>query len=370
MLLATTIKAGLSVTYGDDGCRLVLEKLNQYGAVVSGSNALATAVLDDAGSMDQFGLPAFSAVDPSAITEALARVAHSGRLAQSLTDILIVGGDDVLPLWRVTNPVADRTVDPDNHVLTDSPYAALGSTARNDWLNPLVAIGRICPGQGATTDDFCRLIDLLIQNHQNRTPRSGSCALTNRQWQTASQTAAAMLDTPVRWLLSPDDRITASNAGDLDCRFLYCNLHGFDNDPGWKGYDTLQDRFVDALTPDAVSNDFVAGATVFTEACYGLQIAGKPASASCAVKFLAEGAAAVIGATGLAFGSYLEWQTKLLNADKLAAGFFDAATKGQNAGASLRAARTAFMGSASTPPNDYETKTLLQFCLLGDPSLA
>ena len=371
MFLATTIKSGLVSAYGGEGCQTVLGKLDQYLTVVSGvtPNA-AAAVLDDAASMDRFGLPPQPVGDPSSITAGLRRLSTSARLPEPISEILIFGGDEVFPFWRVVNPVEDRNADPDPQVLTDNVYAALGSNSQDDWLNPPIAIGRICPGRGASANEFSDVLDLLIRNRQNRPPRSGSCAFSNRSWEKASQTAAARLTEPVHWLLSPDDCVTPGNATQLNCRFLYCNLHGFENDPAWKGYNTLLDQFVVALTPDAVSRDYVAGATVFSEACYGLDVAGKSTANSCALKFIAEGAAAVVGATGLAFGSFSEWQTNLLNADRLASGFFEAASQGQTAGGCLRAARSALMGSTSTALNTFEKKTLLQFCLLGDPSLA
>jgi hypothetical protein len=164
--------------------------------------------------------------------------------------------------------------------------------------------------------------------------------------------------------------VAAANAVELDARFLYCNLHGFSGDPAWKGYDDVGRRFVTALSADSFSSDFIAGSFIYTEACYGLQTAGRTPASSCALAALAAGAAAVVGATGLAFGSLPPGgPANLIDADALARGFFQAAL-GPNAtaGGCLQQARDAFRSSASGL-DSFARKTLLQFQLLGDPTL-
>jgi hypothetical protein len=154
---------------------------------------------------------------------------------------------------------------------------------------------------------------------------------------------------------------------DTDHEFLYFNLHGFDGAAEWKGYDSVQERFVTAVTPDAFDREYVSGSIVFAENCYGAQTPGRTPSNSCALRLVQQGAA-FVGATGLAYGSHLAPNFFLDDADALARSFWSELTAGVTLGESLRRARTAYYGDTNTPEtNPFKRKTLLQFVLLGDP---
>jgi hypothetical protein len=82
---------------------------------------------------------------------------------------------------------------------------------------------------------------------------------------------------------------------------------------------------------------------------------------------LAQGATAIVGSTGLAFGTAPGAPLNLIDADALTRGFFNAALSGGTVGHCLAQARSGFLTSSL---DVYQQKTLLQFQLLGDPSLA
>jgi hypothetical protein len=346
--------------YGVPGFGKIQAKLQEFQTAVK-HPAVTLAVLDDSVSMASFGGPA-SAADCASLNTALQRVVASvGPDA-----ILLLGGGDVIPSWDLPNPVADRLIDPDATVLTDNPY---GARTPAEYFAPILPVGRICAGSGDSADAFCALIDNLITNHNHRPLRAGYVECTNRAWRDSSTSIASALLGAGRLLVSPDDSVTAINASRLDCKYLYCNLHGFKNDGSWKGFDPVR-GYVPAISPASFQPDYVAGTFVYTEACYGLQTLGRRTSGSCALALLAAGAAAVVGSTGLAFGSSQQQPQNLIDADALTRGFFNTMTAGgASVGACLKDARTNFAASGSSALDPFQRKTLLQFQLLGDPSL-
>ncbi|MGA3079567.1 MAG: hypothetical protein ABSG56_38570 [Bryobacteraceae bacterium] len=367
MLLIATLSSGMISAYGADGYQLVRSALNDLCTAAPGAQL---AILDDAVAMLPFGPPT-SGTDTASLSNAINRVAP-GLTAPGGDGILIVGGYDIFPTWRPANPVTDRAIDAaDIDVPTDNPYGAHGSPSMNDWLSPdIVPVGRICAGAGDPASALCAIIETVAAQHQKKPLRAGFVEFTNRDWQDASFSVISDMPGPGRLLISPDDMVDASSATQLAARFLYCNLHGFSNDQAWKGYDDVRRTFVTAMSAQSFSADAVAGSTIYTEACYGLQTYGRPTSGSCALSALAAGAA-VVGATGLAFGSLPGDPQNLINADAFAKGFFEAAIlPGSTAGGSLRAARTSFLAACGPTPDSYAKKTLLQFQLLGDPTLA
>jgi hypothetical protein len=267
------------------------------------------------------------------------------------------------------NPVFDRRLDPDAQVLSDNPYGAIDDSL-DEWLAPSIPIGRICDGGSAAT--FAQVLDRVIANRVARPAREGSCAIINEQWIDASLPAVSALDPPIDRRIAPAYAVSSANADDLRRRVIYVNLHGFDGDPAWKSYDVVADRFLDVLTPNSFAADPIGGSLIVSEACYGAQIAGRTADDSCALRAQAEGAAAVIGATGLVFGSILQPWLQVDDADRLAQILLGAMTPGVEIGALLVRARKEFVAQCrgeSGIVNPYEQKTALQFILLGDPSL-
>lgn len=353
MSTLVTSAAGLLSAYGQDGYQAILKSLQ----ALAQAQGTPLRVLDDASTM-QGGAPAKSQ-DPNDLRAAIASLKPQV--------ISIIGDQRVFPSFSVANPVSDRSIDPDPMVLTDNPYGDFAGSQPGDCLLPAIAVGRIAPGVSDSAQDFCNLLNWQLTLKQNKPLRTGYVEVTSRQWQDTSNfvlSAAA-----ARVFVSPDDRFNASNAANLDCRYLYCNLHGFLNNSAWMGYDQGLSYPVPAITPDAFQSQYVSGAVVFTEACYGLATSGKATNSSCALSLLAAGAGAVVGATGLAFGTATFQPQNLLDADVMARVFFNSALNQGTVGTWLLNARTQ-LSQTSSLSDVYVRKTLLEFQILGDPSYA
>jgi hypothetical protein len=359
MMLALTIRKPLEKRYGAQGYKSVHTALKAY---VEAAQAYLV-VLDDPDDMKPLDLQPAASSDPGTLLLALRAVRQK---MGGIDNILLVGGDSIFPHWRMTNPVTDRGVDPDDTVLSDNPY---GTDAEDfeQYLAPPVAVGRLTDFPRGSADDFVKLIDAATVARKERTPRSRAMAVSNTDWADYSRQVAGPLPGPVDWHFSPGYLMDQGKRADTDREFLYFNLHGFTGQADWKGYDSVQERFVTAVTPDAFDQQYVSGSVVFAENCYGAETPGRTPQNSCALRLVREGAA-FVGATGLAFGSFIAPNLFLDDADALARSFWSEYTAGTGLGEALRRARADYRDDPTTPQtNPFKQKTLLQFILLGDP---
>jgi hypothetical protein len=357
MMLAVTVRGNLEGRYGSQGYQQIRTALESYA---DEADARLVA-LDDAEDMTAMNLPAATGADAGTLLLSLRAVRSK---LSSVDSILLVGGDAVVPHWRMTNPV-DRGVDPDPNVLSDNPYGT-DADSLEQYLAPPLAVGRLTDFPRGSTDDFVQLIESATKSREARTQRSGSVAITSMDWSDYSHQAAGALPA-VSWYFSPGYLMNRGHGADADHEFLSFNLHGFDGKPDWSGYDSVQERFVTAVTPDAFEQQYVSGAVVFAENCYGAQTPGRTPANSCALSLVQQGAA-FVGATGLAFGSHLAPNFFLDDADALARSFWSEFTSGTKLGEALRRARADYLNDPNTPEtNPFKQKTLLQFILLGDP---
>jgi len=361
MPLVVTSLPGLKAIYGESGTSLIQAKLKQWGS------ALPNVTVQTLGAT---ATTSPNAPAPLTLYSELKAFVGQNRYLQDRVQegIILVGDQRAFPSFTVANPVVDRAIDPDSAILTDNPFGQFNWSQPGQCLLPDFAVGRILPGVEQSAADFCALLDCVLALRQREIRRTGYVEVTSRQWQYSSSSVMSALAPSTRVIVSPDGRVNRYNASALDCKFLYCNLHGFLDDSAWSGYDNGLSWPVPAVTPDAFLPQFVSGTVAFTEACYGLATSGKRTSSSNALSLLTAGAAAVIGSTGLAFGTAQVKPQNLIDADVLARGFFNNALRGGSTiGQCLLAARQTLRQTA--PISDiYLAKTLLEFQLLGDPS--
>jgi len=326
--------------------------------------------VDDPINMAAFGLGPIVFPTAASIRQAVVAIRHAlSATVSPLESLLFLGGDEVIPLHRLPNPVVDRRLDPDPVVATDNGYGAIDDSP-DEWLAPTLPVGRLC--DGGSLESFGRALDGLLTNLEARPHRSGSCAVINEQWVDATAEAVACLEAPVETRVAPHYVVASGNRGDLDRQFVFINLHGFDGDPVWKAYDISADEFVTVITPDSFASSEIAGVVIISGTCYGAQISGRTASDSCVIRAQREGAAVIVGATGLVFGSILMPWLIVDDADKLMSLLVEGIVPGITAGTLFAESRKRFVAACRTlrgQLNSYEQKTALQFILLGDPTI-
>ena len=155
-------------------------------------------------------------------------------------------------------------------------------------------------------------------------------------------------------------------------RLSYFNLHGVEDGPEWYGQRTLDDpatlpEYPVALRPADVANSGRAPVFVFSEACYGANIAGKQVGEALCLKFLHSGTRAMVASTKIAYGSV---DAPLIGADLLGRCFWQNINQGLPAGEALRRAKLQ-MAQDMTQRQGFldgeDQKTLISFVLYGDP---
>jgi hypothetical protein len=164
------------------------------------------------------------------------------------------------------------------------------------------------------------------------------------------------------------ERIAGSGLG-------YYNLHGLEDSPAWYGQrDPLEESglpdYPVALTPGDLRRNGRPPRIIFSEACYGGLVSGKGEQESLALKFLALGALAVIGSTGIAYGSI---GTPLTAADLFGNLFWQHLKAGQTVGDALVKARVDLIREMNRRQgflDGEDQKTLISFVLYGDPLAA
>jgi hypothetical protein len=264
--------------------------------------------------------------------------------------LLLLGGDEVIPFFRLDNPCDDA----DENVLSDNPYAS-----RDD---NYVIPERIC---ARIPDNGCA--DFIVKQLTNAKPLyKGSFGLTARVWLRASEDVYRAIGEPEDLKISPPVTSDGFEEAWLQNKdYLYFNVHGSKATANWYGQDAGD--YPVAMQPQ---NIIRAAGVVASESCYGAYIIDKAQDDAICLRFLAEDEVlGFCGSTTIAYGPAAPPSGE---ADLLVKYFFEYLEQGLTMGESLRNAKLDFARKALRRRgflDDDDQKTLLQFVLYGDPTL-
>jgi tetratricopeptide (TPR) repeat protein len=384
-------KSALARRYGDAGFAAIDRRLHALAdALRRRGLQVQCCYSDDAASLEldnQLAL-APAAHDATAIRELVRSMAEGlAQQRRPLGTLLLIGGDDIIPFHRLPNPLPDG----DAAVLSDNPYG----TDDAGYLLPQWTVARIPEGAGTDPTLLLGLLDLVVEYHQRGGPSTSdrwaglplrdflrgttlarSVAARGYSAEVWRETSREVLDgyaADASLACSPplDDAAFEGDAP-FGSRLLYLNLHGATGLPNWYGQPEAPSlgsasQLPVALRPDYFGNHPLVGGLLISEACYGLDLAGRTAQTSIPLRALATGALACVGATVNAYGSAT---TPLLGADLLCQRLLAQLQRGVSVGEALREARLEFaqtMYRRQGYLDDVDIKTLTEFVLLGDP---
>jgi hypothetical protein len=399
LLVAATVKGALLSRYGVGGVdrlerrfRGVSRELNTLGV------AFHVVYVDDDSSLRQYG------VEPSCGTEAIDIKRCIDRVIQALqrtrpteagtakSGVLLVGGDDVVPFFRIPSPSDDD----DDEIITDNPYGRVGT---GSILAPDQPVGRLPDGSSGSIAFLLRQLDNLVE--ARRRPKLGA---PGAGLVAASRMACRFLgfrraeSAPFAWAASDLETVAGHVvgkvapaasirscppvvAGEFDSRWLanrrclHFSLNGRPGGDAWFGKPARDPavngwRLPLALTARELSGLELAAPVVFSAVGYSVDVIADTPTRSLSLRFLSEGAAVFIGSTSACYGSNL---LPLAAADRLGSLFWSEVRAGLTVGVALRKARRDYV-SRTTAEQGYldgdDQKTLLQFVMLGDPLLA
>ena len=373
-LLAISSRDRLTARYGEQGLKSIEHSLEKLRAGLSQRGAkLVVGLVDDRDSLAGLGVAPVKKLTPASVKGVLdgMREKVSGR-SKAPMSILILGGHEVIPYFRLANPALDS----DGEVLSDNPYGSRpGALSSDKCLLPDVPVGRMPDGDGRAPGLLTAQIDLAARAGAGpaavKTPGaedSRSLSYTAGIWQKASREVANGLGWKGAFKVSPPLTYLSVKAAWFKGRTrLYFNLHGSDSEPYWFGQQA--DRYPTALSPRNVTNFSRGANVVVTEACYGAIEAGRCSETSVALAFLATGTLCFVGSTCVAYGALVP---PVSEADLIALHFFRNLQRGMACGKALVNARAQMAGLAVSRQgylDEDDKKTLLQFVLFGDPTL-
>lgn len=307
----------------------------------------------------------------------------------------ILGGDDVVPFYRLPDPVEDITND--HLIYSDDPYVSY----EDDYLyKPKHPIGRFPHGQGQHDDLVVELLQRATRYHRASWDSVHRLALTAQAWRLQSEATWPLVkywrECPPCRVPSGDDNPPPPHAvgpGLLAGKTLhYYNLHGQkkDND-NWLGECNCEwilrahegsPLFLDRCRPPALTVaeiPLLPPAVVFSGACYGGFITGAGPARNLALGFLRQGAIAFIGSTARSYTVIplpdQDPGMSLRYSDLLAQSFLQlveanqAMSRGRRIGEIVQAIKDDYHLAYRFSHRPMDFKTLWELVLYGDPTL-
>lgn len=386
--IALSTRGGLEKQYGAAGFQQVdiaLQLMAKATAAQPHWDAHLIYV-DDADSVAKFGLKPAKADDPWGIKHLLKDLDEALRKkGEMIGALLIVGGPHVVPFHHLPNPVDDD----DKDVPSDNPYACIDE----NYFVPTWPVGRLPNAIGNDPAPLIKTLNKITASRSKSTtmqstremfarllglfglwrPKRSSFGYTAEIWRRASHSVYRTIGDSRRLSISPPTETgrlpkEASKA----MQAAYFNLHGLEETGEWYGQRDPQTTlngpdYPVALSTGDIVNSGRAPQVIYTEACFGANVAGKTSETAIALKFLDSGSKALVGSTVTSYGSVT---TPLIAADLLGQIFWKLLNEGYPVGEALRRAKIAMahtMHRRQGYLDGEDQKTLIAFVLYGDP---
>lgn len=313
-----------------------------------------------------------SANAPGALKERLARLNRKPADA-----VVILGGPDIVPFFPIRSPQFLVPPDQDAPLFSDDPYVAFDR--HNAFYKPECAIGRLPDGG---PDDPDLLIDLLARStayHRAAPPQAPTpLGLTEAHRRDESGrifgfSSNSLYPCPP-YGLPGCQRVSEPITPDWLQAFNlhYYNAHGTRSNTLWyvqcniNGCTQRCDhRRIPLLMADAIPA--LANAWIFSTAGYGARLTA-PADLNLNLQFLRRGAIGYIGSTASTYSALAG--SPLEAADRLAQAFFDGMRQNMQGRTRLSVGELVKRAKLGyTARDSFDCKTLVEFVLLGDPTL-
>jgi hypothetical protein len=282
---------------------------------------------------------------------------------------VILGAQDVVPHQDLENPAYQPGGDNDKVIPSEIPYACEAPYSKNpaDFVGPTRVVGRL--PDLVRCSDPAYLVYLLgtAARHKTR-PRSEYqkyFSVSAEVWK--ASTALSLIKifgTAASVATSPPKGPRWKNA-ELGRRVHFINCHGSPDDPNF--YGQRGGSYPIAHTAKNLVKKIMSGTVIAVECCYGAQLYD-PADADmqpgiCST-YLRDGAYGFFGSSTIAYGP----SEGNGQADLICQYFIDEVINGASLGEATLKARHRF-AQAYTHVDPTDLKTLVQFYLLGDPSI-
>jgi hypothetical protein len=338
--------------------------------------------LDDAAAMQRLGVPSVK----GKLTPVRAKRALDALARGLVPDyIVLFGGHDVVPNFVVPNPSLDAaTGDDDPDVPTDNPYAcsrAYRGRARETYLVPDRVVGRLpdvpcADGQGDPAWLVTALRTATAWTPRAREFYAEAYATCCDAWRKAGEATVRYLGIPVADLMiSPPEVDGAALSRRRLARPLHVTkCHGALLDSRYSGQKGKKD-FPDILSSGSVRAHAKPATLAAAMCCYGAQVFAPddprnntPGQWPIALAYLRAGAPGFMGATRIAWVGV----TSMMCADWIVAAYLKKCLEGASLGRAMLESKQdylQFLQGQGLRPDTADEKTMIEFVLLGDPSI-
>jgi hypothetical protein len=302
--------------------------------------------------------------------------------------LVLFGGDQIIPMFQVPNPSGWLESEPDTSVPTDNPYGThlpfLPSDPTNSYLIPERAIGRI-PDMVDDPDPvwLCEYLETAI----NWKPKPDSfyklpyAICTAEAEEAATDSIQKSLGKPglTPFVCPPKDDSSTETRQKLSAGLHMIKCHGNKEDATFWGFSEADQRTKDhpyaAITSATLRLSPKPSTVVASMCCFGAQIfspsdpnARSPREWPIASTYLRQGALGFVGSTMMAWVG----RADMGPADWIVQGYLKNVLAGESIGNALLASKQDYQSHYSLNDNTFasdEQKTLIEYMLLGDPSI-
>jgi hypothetical protein len=334
--------------------------------------------LDDSAEMKKYGV---TAITGKATAEKCKRTIDQLFAALSPDYLALLGADDVIPHFLVPNPsFSESDGDDDESAPTDNPYACSRAFAKNkraSYLIPDRVIGRIPDLPGSS--DPAWLLDYLkvAASWQPgvKADYADDLMICCDEWKSSGEECVSyVLRDPARLMISPPVGFSSAQLKKRhQARFHLIKCHGARIDSAF--YGQQGNSYPPSLTSESLLERTSRNTVVGAMCCYGAALfdpddpaAVSPGTAPIPSVYLRQGAYGFVGSSTIAWvGSEV-----MMCADWIISAYLRGVMRGASLGRSLLEAKQDFLDWTKKQgfvPGRAEEKTLLQFMLLGDPSI-
>ena len=283
--------------------------------------------------------------------------------------ILILGAPDIIPHQDLKNPAYDPNGDDDEAVPSDIPYAcdAGYSTNPGRFIGPTRVVGRLPDLIGVP--DASYLVSVLGTASRYKTrvrdDYSKYFSVSAEIWKGSTSLSLNKLFGSSAAMATSPPKGPSWTRGQLAPRIHFINCHGAQSDPNF--YGQRGNSYPVAHSAGRLVRKIMNGTVIAVECCYGAELYD-PAdsdmqSGICSI-YMRDGAYGYFGSSTIAYGP----SEGNGQADLICQYFLDEVINGSSLGEAALRARHRF-ASAYTHLDPIDLKTMVQFFLLGDPSI-
>lgn len=376
--LSLTHRGRLRAKYGASGVAAIEQAVSKWQAKdgVRGFRNVFLGV-DDGAALKPFGVaPVQGAVTAAKVKGVVDRLC--AKLAPEY--LVLLGAGDVVPQFEVANPTLHDDGDTDPRVPTDNPYACsrpFVAAQRSSYLIPDRVVGRI-PDLPGATDPALLLEGLATAAGWKSKPASsyaGDLLACCDEWVGAGRACVQAIGrAPGRLQVSPPATATSPAIRGRHGKLLQMiKVHGAELDAQF--YGQAGNSYPELLTSPTITGRTRPGTVVGAMCCFGAALfdptdpaAVVPGALPIPAVYLEQGAFGFAGSTTTAWVGV----EQMMCADWVVTGFLKSVLGGASLGRAFLEAKQDFVNwiqKQGRSPDLAEEKTLLQFVLLGDPSI-